>query len=205
MIYKTINQCIIWIFKNWIEIIGVILSIIMLPLEIARKWTFWIISICSSLFYIYINFNEKLYAMTGFCFYNIIISFYGLYCWKSIETKNNKNISFRFVTKSSLNKLISICLIIWLIIFSIIKFTYTITSVILLMLDTFITSLSIIAAWMSTKKIVESWILWLISDVCAVTVYINKKMYPSIFLYVIYSIFCVFGYIIWRKDAIKNL
>lgn len=206
MIYKTINQWTIWIFQNWIELVGVVFALIMLPLEIARKWTAWIVSICSSFFYIYINFTEKLYAMSGFCFYNIIISFYGIYCWKFIKTKNNQNLSFSFITKKLLSKLVPIGITIWsIILIPIAQFSYSTMSIVIFILDTLITTLSVIAAWLTVKKVVESWILWLIADICAIIVYIYKGMYPSVFLYIVYSIFSIFGYVFWQKEATKDI
>src|SRR5215470_9654473 len=104
MIYATMNQWIVLLAKNWVELVGVIFTLIMFPLVVARKWTAWIISIISSLFYGYINFSKNLYALAAFCFCNVVLSFYGLYCWKF--AKSNQNLLFRFITKSLLLKLI---------------------------------------------------------------------------------------------------
>jgi len=194
MIYATMNQWIVLLAKNWVELVGVIFTLIMFPLVVARKWTAWIISIISSLFYGYINFSKNLYALAAFCFCNVVLSFYGLYCWKF--AKSNQNLLFRFITKSLLLKLILTGIAIGLVITFSLKFVDGSNP-----LDPLITTLNVIAAWMTARKIIESWFLWLISDVLLFALYSYKEMYPSAFLYVIFTVFSIFGYISWRKQA----
>ncbi|GMO35884.1 MAG: nicotinamide riboside transporter PnuC [Candidatus Azobacteroides pseudotrichonymphae] len=205
MIYEIINWGIVlWFIENWVELVGVVLTLVMLYLGIMCKWTVWIISIISSLFYVYINFTKELYALAGLCFYNAVMSFYGLYCWKFIKTKNNQDHSFCLITKKMLLKLIPVGIASGVIVFFFILFIIGRISF-FSVLETFITTLSIITIWMTVRKIVESWLLWIISDVCSVILYLYKEMYPSAFLYVVYTVFAIFGYIFWRKKAVKGL
>jgi hypothetical protein len=79
-----------WIIEDWIEIIGAILTLLFLYLEVTRKWTMWIVGILSGLFYIYINSNVRLYALAGMNVFNVIMSIYGLYCWRFLKTEEKE-------------------------------------------------------------------------------------------------------------------
>jgi nicotinamide mononucleotide transporter len=200
-----------WLNTNWIEITGALLTLVFLYLEVTRKWTMWIIGIVSGLFYIYINFDAKLYALAGLCTYNVAVSIYGIYCWKFAKTKNNQDLPFIFITKKITSQLVLIGIAIFATIaFILFRFTdienpFASSGTLLsFTLDNLITTLSIIAAWMAAKKIVESWYLWLVVNPCTIALYIYKEMYPSTILYIIYAVFSIIGYKQWRKTAIQQ-
>jgi nicotinamide mononucleotide transporter len=200
-----------WLNNNAIEITGAILTLVFLYLEVTRKWTMWIIGILSGLFYIYINFNAQLYALAGLCSYNVAVSVYGIYCWRFAKTKRNEKLPFSFVTKKTAGQLALVGLFVFAAIaFVVIQFTDVPhplahrETLFPFTLDTLITTLSILAAWMAAKKIVESWYLWMVINPCTIVLYIYKEMYPSTVLYVVYAIFSVVGYIQWKKIAVQE-
>jgi nicotinamide mononucleotide transporter len=200
-----------WLINNWIEVAGAFLTLVFLYLEVTRKWTMWLVGIISGFFYVYINFDAKLYALAGLCVYNVIVSCYGVYCWKFAKTRNNRDLPFCFITKKLTFQLLLTAIAVFaaiaflLIQFSDIENPFTSAGTLFpFILDNLITTLSIIAAWMAARKIVESWYIWMFINPCTVVLYIHKELYPSTFLYVIYSIFSVVGYIQWRKTAIQQ-
>jgi nicotinamide mononucleotide transporter len=65
--------------------------------------------------------------------------------------------------------------------------------------DAFITAGSVIATWMLARKILEHWLLWIIVDSVAAVLYFYKGMYPTVFLYIVYTLIAVLGYYQWRK------
>ncbi|MDR0864629.1 MAG: nicotinamide riboside transporter PnuC [Candidatus Symbiothrix sp.] len=200
-----------WLNNNWIEITGALLTLVFLYLEVTRKWTMWIVGILSGLFYIYINFDAQLYALAGLCTYNVFVSIYGVYCWKFVKTKNNRDLPFSFISKKLALQLAGIGMVIFaMIAFILFRFTnipnpFTANGELFpFILDNLITTLSIIATWMAAKKIVESWCLWLFVNPCNIALYLYKGMYPSTMLYVVFTIFSIVGYIQWRKAALQQ-
>jgi nicotinamide mononucleotide transporter len=200
-----------WINNNWIEFVGAILTLIFLYLEVTRQWTMWIIGVLSGLFYVYINFNAQLYALAGLCTYNVIVSLYGIYCWKFAKTKNNQDLPFIFISKPFVLKLSLIGIAVFAsIAFILLRFTNIPNplaengELFPFILDNLITTLSILATWMAAKKIVESWYLWLVVNPCTIALYLYKGMYPSTILYIVFAIFSVVGYIQWRKVALQQ-
>lgn len=65
--------------------------------------------------------------------------------------------------------------------------------------DAFITAASLVAQYLMIKKIVESWLFWIIVDVVAIIIYAYKDLYFTTVLYVLFLIMAVLGYLEWRK------
>ncbi|MFL0800278.1 MAG: nicotinamide riboside transporter PnuC [Agarilytica sp.] len=66
-------------------------------------------------------------------------------------------------------------------------------------LDSFTTWASVITTYMVAKKVLENWCYWIVIDSVALGLYIERGLYPTAFLLVIYLVICVFGYFSWRK------
>jgi len=190
-----------WINKNWVEIIGVISAFIYLILEIKQKWTFWIVGIFSSAFYVYIFFQAGLYAEMGLNIYYILMSIYGLYLWKFVSVETNENRGFRHIDKKTTFALILSFIILLACVFTILRL-YTNSQV--PVPDALIAILSIIATWMSAKKIVECWYVWIFVNIFATGLYVHQKLYLTAILFVAYSILSFVGLMEWRKSIKKN-
>lgn len=190
-----------WISNNIIEIIGAILAFLYLILEVFRKWTMWIVGIISSAFYVYIFFDAKLYAEMGMNFYYVIMSFYGLYCWKFAKANEEGNNEFHNISSKLTGKLslIGIILLVFMVLI-LKKFTDSPVP----FSDALVATFSIIATWMAAKKIVECWYLWIFVNFYAIGLYITQHLYPTAVLYVFYGVLSIVGLIEWRKSIPKK-
>jgi nicotinamide mononucleotide transporter len=66
--------------------------------------------------------------------------------------------------------------------------------------DAFITAGSIVATWMLARKILEHWLIWIIVDGVSVGLYLYKDMYPTVFLYIIFTVIAIIGFYKWKRD-----
>ena len=66
-------------------------------------------------------------------------------------------------------------------------------------LDGFITAFSLVATWMTAKKILQNWIFWIIVDALAMYLYASRAFYLIALLYAIYTVLAVIGYYQWKK------
>jgi nicotinamide mononucleotide transporter len=71
--------------------------------------------------------------------------------------------------------------------------------------DAFTASLSVIAQFQLTRKILENWTLWIIADVIYIGMYTNRGLYWTAGLYVVFLILCVKGYREWSRSAAAPL
>jgi len=190
-----------WINKNWVEITGAILALAYLILEIKQNWTFWIVGIVSSAFYVYIFFQAGLFAEMGLNVFYILMSFYGIYCWNFSSKTDDENLGFHHIT----TKTFYVLLFLFIISFGTVLIVLShIDNAQMPIPDAFITMLSIIATWMVAKKIVECWYIWIFVNIFATGLYIHQKLYPTAILFTIYSILSFKGLIEWRKLIKKN-
>jgi|SRR6185436_10383007 len=70
--------------------------------------------------------------------------------------------------------------------------------------DASATALSFIAQWMIAKKKIENWVLWVIVNIMYVSIYLYKDLYLYAFLFFIYLILAIKGWIEWRKVYALN-
>jgi len=130
--------------------------------------------------------------------YYLLISIYGWYHWARGTHKNNSE--KLPVTRIKLITAVSLLIIfigLWLSI-TIVLIHFTDSNV--PWGDAFTAAGSIVATWMLARKILEHWIIWIIVDAVSVGLYLFKDMYPTVFLYTIYTVIAIFGFFIWKRD-----
>jgi nicotinamide mononucleotide transporter len=66
--------------------------------------------------------------------------------------------------------------------------------------DSLLTSFSIAAQWMQTRKLLESWIVWLAVDVCYIGMFVYKGLYLTAGLYAVFLALAVMGFAEWRRS-----
>ncbi|MBN2521247.1 MAG: nicotinamide mononucleotide transporter [Bacteroidales bacterium] len=190
-----------WIIKNWVEIIGALTGLVYLYFEIKQKILLWPLGIITSVFYIVIFYTSKFYADMSLQFYYVFISIYGWYNW--IKGAENKNSSLPVINLSKKLGVILffIHLVILFFIYYILKH-YTDSPV--PFWDALTTSLSVMATWMLSKKIIELWFIWIFVNFVSMILYIYKGLYPTTILFLFYGLLSYKGYFEWKKDIKKD-
>lgn len=67
------------------------------------------------------------------------------------------------------------------------------------------TVISIIGIILNARKNMLCWPTWLVSNVLWVTYFLVLGDFPSIILWIVFSIFNVYGWIQWSKDKRKKI
>jgi nicotinamide mononucleotide transporter len=70
--------------------------------------------------------------------------------------------------------------------------------------DAFTTVFSIIATILVARKNLENWLYWIVIDIVATGVYINREMYPTALLFFLYTLIAVFGWINWKNMIVQK-
>lgn len=194
-IQNVFTQVIWWVLSNYIEILATITGLIYLIYSVKGNILLWVFGLITSLLYVFVFYQAKIYADMGVNIYYVIISIYGWIHWsKSMNnTKELPVIKINF--RMGLMLLLTSILIFVLIAFVLKKFTDSDIA----FWDAFTTSLSVIATWMLARKILEHWIIWIVVDAVSVGLYVYKGLYPTVFLFIVYSSLAIMGYIEWHK------
>ncbi|MDA3822035.1 MAG: nicotinamide riboside transporter PnuC [Bacteroidales bacterium] len=190
----------VWLFENYLELAGVLLSIFYLVLSIKQNIWLWPIGIVSSLLYILVFFNTKFYADMGLNGYYFFISIYGWINWTQSINKGST------LSVSNVGKLRAIVLfLIAIALFLILGYILShFTDSPIPYWDALTTSGSIIATWMLTKKIIQHWIIWIFVDLISMGLYIYRGLYPTTVLFFIYTAMAVLGYLQWKRSLREN-
>jgi nicotinamide mononucleotide transporter len=186
-----------WLIINAIEITGAVLGLLFLYFEIKQNPLLWPLGLLTSLFYIVIFFNARFYADMGLQFYYVLISIYGWYFWvKGGKDGDSVELPVSRVSLKQAFWLIIITIPLFFVIVYILK-NYTDSPV--PFGDAFTTALSITATWMLARKILEQWLVWILVNAVSLALYIYKGLYPTVVLFVFYTLLSVVGYIKWKQ------
>jgi len=185
-----------YLHTNWIEIVGVILSLIYLYLSIKQKISLWIFGFLSSALYIVVFFQTKFYADMSLQFYYLVISVYGWFNWKNGKPGQGSELPASKTSKRLIIQLTIASIVIYVIYYVILaKFTdSTIPKA-----DSLVGMLSVVGTWMLARKLIENWLVWIVADGIATGLFFYKGLYPTAVLFIIYTVMALIGYLQWKK------
>jgi nicotinamide mononucleotide transporter len=72
-------------------------------------------------------------------------------------------------------------------------------------IDAGTTTVSLIAQWMMTRKILENWILWIAVNLVYVPVLLVKHLYPTAALYTVLLLLAIKGLLEWQRSYERRL
>ena len=185
-----------WVGAHYVEILGVIFSILYLIFSIRQNILLWPLGIASALLYMVVFYQSKFYADMGLNGYYVVISIYGWLLWRKGSAEDGSKLAV-----SRLGKRHALILL---------GFTAAAFAGIGLILDrytdspvpywdAFTTAVSFTATWLLARKILENWILWIIVDAVSMGLYLYRGLYPTLFLFAIYTTMAVIGYLKWSR------
>jgi len=185
-----------YLHTNWIEIAGLILSLIYLYLSIKQKISLWIFGFLSSALYIVVFFQSKFYADMSLQFYYLVISVYGWFNWKNGKPGHGSELPASKTSKRMIIQLTIASIVIYVIYYVILaKFTdSTIPKA-----DSLVGMLSVVGTWMLARKLIENWLVWIVADGIATGLFFYKGLYPTAVLFIIYTVMALIGYLQWKK------
>jgi nicotinamide mononucleotide transporter len=186
-----------YIHKNWIEIAGAVLSLIYLYLSIRQKVSLWFFGILSSLFYVVVFFQTKFYADMSLQFYYVIISIYGWINWKQGKQNTGEELP---ASRMSGRLIVYLAIATGLVYLAYYIVLANFTDSTIPKADSLVGALSVIGTWMLARKLIENWLVWIIADGLCVGLYIYKGLYPTVILFVVYTLMSIVGYYQWKKD-----
>jgi len=197
-----VENVLTWLLNNKIELIGAILGLFYIFFSIRQHILTWPIGLLASIFYIIIFLQSGFYADMGLQVYYVVISIYGWYFWlKGKHTNEKEKIPVKTTRSVLWIKILSVTLAIFCVILFILK-NYTNSTV--PVMDALTTAFSISATWMLARKYIEHWIIWIFVDLVSAGLYIYKDLWPTVTLFLVYTVMAYLGYIEWKKDLKKN-
>ena len=184
-----------------LELIAVILGLIYLILLIKEKIACWIFGILSSAISIYLFYSIQLYSEAILYFYYVLIGIYGFWLWSTQGVEKKSFLITDFKLRSHL-----ITIVIGIVLSFSLGYSFDyLTDASSPYLDSFTTIFSFIASYLQAKKILSSFLYWIVINAATLYLYLHKELEFYFFLTVVYFIFSFVGFITWqRKMALQR-
>jgi nicotinamide mononucleotide transporter len=160
----------------------------------------WPTAIVNVGLYIVVFRRTGLYSDMGLQVVYLVLSIYGWYEW----LYGGKNRSTLRVSRASAREWLiatPIAVLFWL---GLARYTATLPGVALPHLDAGLTTVSLVAQWMMTRKILENWVLWIVADIVYVPMYVYKGLPVTAVLYAIFLALAVLGLRSWWRSYQTN-
>lgn len=140
--------------------------------------------------------EAKLYADTMLQVFFFILSVYGWIIWLT-KREGTKVRPTRKITRK-LTFILCVFLVVMTLLWGYVLHTYTDASI--PYADAFIATLSLIAQYLLSSKVLENWLIWMAVDVMSVAMYTYKDLYTVAFLYLIFLFIATAGYVGWKRE-----
>lgn len=188
---------------EWTGLISGLLCVVLL----IRKniWT-WPIGLVYSVVSLVVFYQAQLYSEFGLHIYYVGMNAYGWYFWSRPSTHANserKKKSERSVTRIAPRTAVVLALLVLAGIPILAEIMQRTTDADLAYIDSAIAVLSFAAMWMSARKMLENWAVWLVVDVIATGVYLVKGIELYAVLYGVYIVMAVAGHLAWRAELVS--
>lgn len=182
---------------TWLEAVAVFFGIASVFYSMREHIWVYPTGIISTLIYVWICFNYKLYADMGINAYYFSMSIYGWYVW----THPRANQSVVPVTWLKPSGWLAAA-IIFLLSYGTLSFVLTqFTDSDVPYWDSFTTSSAFVGMWLMAKKKVENWIFWIITDLVSVPLYFYKGLILTSTQFVFFTVLASMGLVAWIKSA----
>jgi nicotinamide mononucleotide transporter len=190
---------------SYVELFGTILTLWSVWLIAKRRVLTWPVGIVSSVLFLVLFYQIKLYSDTIEQIYYIITNIYGWWAWDKSPQDNGQIIGVRYGNRQRITQWIVLTLIVSAIA------GFLMSRIHLLLpaqfpepasfpyLDALTTIMSFAATWLMIQKKVECWIYWIIVDMIGIGLYFNKDVKFIALLYVVLLILAINGFRLWHR------
>jgi len=191
---------------NTLEIIGTLVGLIYLYLEYKGSIYLWIVGIVMPAIYIKLYYDTGLYADMACNLYYLAAAVYGLAVWllvrKKLATEGKK--PQMPITQMPAKYWVGYVVLLGILFVGIGYGLDRYTDSTVPYLDSFTTSLSILAMWQLAQKYVEQWLAWILVDAVSAGLYVYKGLTLTAALYFLYTLIAIAGYFKWKKMMIQS-
>jgi nicotinamide mononucleotide transporter len=190
-----------WLFE-WSPLEGVAAAFGVISVYLSTRqniWS-WPTAIVNVGLYTVVFYQGRLYGQMGLQLVFLSLSIYGWYQWLHGGEKHSE-LTVSRASPRLLGVLAVLNLVTWLALAAILRQT----DAALPWLDALLTTTSLVAQWMMTRKILENWLLWIAVDVVYVPTFFSQHLYATALLYAAFLVLAVMGYVEWRRSLVRRL
>jgi nicotinamide mononucleotide transporter len=177
------------------ELVAVVLAIAYVLLAMKERIECWYAAFLSTAIYIFLFWNVDLLMESALQVYYLAMAVFGWYQWRHVGSEEAPLAIHTWPIKTHCLAIAGVFMISLLSGFLL----ENNTQAALPYLDSLTTWGAVLATFMVTRKILENWLYWVVIDFVSIFLYVDRGLYPTVGLFVIYTIIAFFGYLQWQK------
>ncbi len=181
---------------NRLELVAAIVGAISVWLSVRQNIWSWPTAIVNVVLYALVFYEARLYADMGLQVIYAVLSVYGWYEWLyGGEGRSELQVTR---TRPRLGVVLGVIALAGSAVLGTVL--HHETDAALPYMDATLSSVSLVAQWMMTRKLLENWAVWIAVDVLYVGMFVFKGLYLTSALYAVFLGLAVRGYIDWRRS-----
>lgn len=192
-------------FDLYFEIFAAAMGITYVTLEVLQKRSMWVMLFITSICYGIVYFITGLYAMMALQIYYIYMAVSTFISWgRSARAEVKEDQSGTGIEIRKLNPRIALISIgVSVVAFTALGFIFGLTDNPRPWVDSAAAVLSMLATYWLSKKYIEQWYVWLVCNAISIWLYISQGMWPTMILYIAYTLMSIIGLILWKKKGVR--
>lgn len=180
--------------SGW-EVLAVILALAYVILAVKERIECWYAALASTAIYTALFWDVSLLMESALQIYYFAMAIYGWWQWRKPADNDNATHIHCWPLRNHLYGIGALLII-------------SLTSGYLLAentgaalpyLDSFTTWASVLTTWMVARKLLENWLYWIVIDAVSIYLYLDRELYLTAALFVLYVIIAAYGYLQWRS------
>ena len=185
-----------WLLEwSALEVIAAVFGLVSVFLSTRQNIWSWPTGIVNVALYTIVFYEGRLYGLMGLQTVYLALSVYGWYQWLHGGAQKTELHVSRASPRLLVN-LTALNIASWVALAAILRQT----DAALPWLDALLTTTSLVAQWMLTRKILQNWLLWIAVDIVYVPMFISQHLYATALLYAAFLVLAVMGFVEWRRS-----
>ena len=192
-------------FTTWYEYVAVFTGIISVWYSRKENVLVYPVGLINTVIYIFISIKGHLPGEASVNFYYTIMSVIGWYMWAKKDVKHKKLLNITFSSPKQWGEQILFFISFYAVIFfALTYFKKIFFPGAIPWADAFASATAFTGMWLMTKKKVESWYWWILTNFASIPLYFVKHYVFTSVYYAVLLIMSVFGLIAWVQKAKNN-
>jgi len=189
------------------EVAGLISGLLCVWLLIRESIWNWPIGLCYALVSLVVFLESRLYSEFILHIYYVAMNAYGWYYWSrgggraGADGIESKSVLVTHISNTTA-ALLSLMVLVGIPVLA--ELMQYFTDADMAYADASITIFSFAAMWMTARKMIENWFVWLLVDVLATALYVIKGIELYAVLYCVYIAMAIAGWLAWRKTLLTQ-
>jgi nicotinamide mononucleotide transporter len=181
-----------------LEIAAVLLGLACVGLTVREHIACWPTGLAMVTLYIFIFYRAKLYSDMLLQVVYIFLQIYGWYAWLHGGPASSR-LPVSTLPAGHGVRWLAVCVLGTLALGGAMKHY---TDAALPYIDAFATTASLVAQWLMGRKVLQSWLVWIVVDVVSIGMYAAKALYPTAGLYVLFLALATLGFFTWKRSLV---